>query len=172
MAVFTSLAIAAVGAVGQFQAQKKAAAAQKQQSALAAQAADESKKQAELAKRQADIQNARQLRASIRQSRIASGTLANVGGNTGAFESSSFAGGLSGLSSNVGANIGTAAQQGVIAENILASQVAQSNIAVASGVAEGQKAIAGAQAQQSQAIFGAGTTIFQAGGGFKRIFGA
>lgn len=98
------LALAGVGTAVQFVAGRKRAKAEK--------------KQAEEQQRLQRLQARREQRRAIRESRIRRGAALNVSAQTGARESSGLAGGLSGLSSQVGAEVGFTGQTLGISENI------------------------------------------------------
>lgn len=137
------LALSAGSKVMEYQAQKK------QQS--------EMKRQAELAKRKADIENARALRQSIRQSRLQQGSLVNQGAAAGALMSSGVQGGQSSILAQQGANQSYFGEVGTInRENV------NSNVRMG-------------EAQYSAQTWGTlgslGGTIFSGAEGFKTIFG-
>lgn len=143
MAAITGLAVAGLGFGIQFIAGKKQAKAAKRQSR------EQERSQA------LEAQRAR--RRTIREARIARGAAVNAASQVGAGESSGAVGGVSGLASQAGANLGFNAQTEGIGRNIskfgrkIAS--AQSLGAIGSGVA------------------GIGSNLFSAGGGFDTIFG-
>lgn len=151
------LAITAAGTYSQIQAQKK-------QQALGEQQARAQQRQADLEKKRADIQNARTLRSSLRQSRIAQGSLVNAGANTGAGLSSGVQGGLASIGAQTGVNEGQFVQQGAVNEAQLQTSTEISSLNAAMGKAQGQAAIGGS-------VAGAGQQIFSGGGGFKTLFG-
>jgi hypothetical protein len=125
--------------------------------------AAESRKQAVLEQKRADVQNARQLRNAVRQARIARGVVINSGANSGTSKSSGVMGGVSSIDSQESANTGFASTIGEINSGVQASQVEQANASVAYGKAQGDSAEWGA--------FGKlGSTVFDAAGGFKTIF--
>lgn len=161
MAAVSTIAIAglAISAVGTL-AQMDAARDQKKAGERAAQAQRE---QAALENRRADIQNARQLRASIRQARIARAAMLNVGASVGTMGSSGVLGGTASIRAQQDANTGFFGQMEGINDAVTGTQVRQADAAVAAGQAQGQAAVGGA-------LGNVGGSIFSAAGGFKTIF--
>ena len=76
------------------------------------------RKAAKLSQRAAALEAGRARRRVIRETRIARGTALNIAGQTGAGEGSGLAGGLSGLASQAGANLGFSAQTEAIGRSI------------------------------------------------------
>jgi hypothetical protein len=126
------------------------------------------KEQAALAQRQADIANARQLRAQIRQRRIAEGALLNSAANAGTQFSSSAQGGLASLGSQTNSNIAFINQNADINSRITKTQVDQ-----ATTIQNAATEMAGLQYESATygALGSLGGTIFSDAGGFKTIFG-
>lgn len=151
------LGISAAGTVGQQQA------AQEQKAAINRQTAAQ-KEQAALSQRQADIANARQLRAQIRQRRIAEAAIVNAGANAGTQFSSGVQGGLASLGSQTNSNISYINETADINRQITGTQVDQANAISDAANAQADSATYGAIGQL-------GGGLFNAGGGYKTIFG-
>ena len=163
MAAFSTIAIVgavifAAGTVAKHQAAKAEARA-------VGRKADAAMKQAELEKRKADIANARQLRAALRQSRIARGQVENLAAQSGTSESSGVLGGLASIGAQEGVNRGVFVQGQDIAEEGLEASYAMAQGFRAQGKARARQATAGA-------IAGIGGAMFSGAGGFPAIFGA
>lgn len=150
------IGVAAAGVVGQQKAAKNAAGAQRQSAAA-------QRDQAALEQRRADIQNARNLRAEIRQSRIAAASIRNQGANAGTFGSSGVLGGISSVGAQHASNVGNFNQNTEINSAVFGTQVQQANANLAFADAQADGAMWGA-------IGGLGGTVFQGAGGFKTIF--
>ena len=154
MAALTTLAIiglgvAAAGTVMQHSAQKKQEGVAKQQAA-------QMERQAMLEKKRADIQNARQLRASLRQTRIAQARMTNVAAQTGTIGSSSFLGGAASLWTQQGVNVGQFAQQGEISEGVFQTQTALGGLHAQMGKYQGRAAMGASVAGMGKTLFGYG----------------
>ena len=151
------LGVSVFSAVNQYESQSEARDAQQQQ--IAAQ-----RDQAALENRRADIINARQLRNSLRQARIARAAVINAGATSGTLTSSGVVGGAGSISSQYSGNAGYFGQQQQINDSVLATQSRQADAAAAAGAAQGDSAMYG--------VLGAlGGTIFSNANGFKTIFG-
>ncbi len=143
MVAVGGLALSAGSKVMEFKQQKKQQA--------------EMRKQTELAKRRADVENARALRQSIRESRLQAGSVLNQGASSGALFSSGVQGGLSSIASQQGANMSYFGEQGSINRQQAESAVREGNAAYS--------------AASWGALGGLGGTIFSGAGGFSTIFG-
>lgn len=159
----SSTAIAAIGLgmqvfgmMGQQDAQDDARRAKEQEAAAY-------REKAAAEKRMADIKNAQAVREQLRQARIRSAQVSNVGA-TAAPGGSSILSGAGGVQTQLGYNLGVGS---ALSSNNDISYSATGRIADAT--------IAGANAgydyQQSSTIMGLGNTIFGMGGGFKTLFG-
>jgi hypothetical protein len=125
--------------------------------------AEESRVQAGLEQKRADIQNTRQLRTALRQSRISRANVENAGANAGTSNSSGVLGGVASIGTQSAANVGFFGQMGELSSQITASNQRQGNAAADYGQAAGDAAIWGA--------FGSlGNSVFQGAGGYKTIF--
>lgn len=104
-------------------------------------------------KQRADIQNIRNIRSSIRQARIAAGSMQNLGFQTGGAGSSGLAGGVSSVQSQLAGNVNYAGTM-----SAYGNQISQANLGMAQSSA--RYASASADAQQTMAIAGTiGNTI-------------
>ena len=124
-------------------------------------------------KRRADIENMRSVRAAIRQQRAAEAGIIARGATTGTMASSGVAGGVSGVGSQLVANLGYMSD---VADTQTASMAAATRAGEAQ-LAAGQANIAMSQAsadyQSATQMMNMGGTIFSAGGGMdanKSIF--
>lgn len=152
------LGVAATSAVMQYDAGKKAAAAGRRQ-------AEEMQAQGRIAQRQADLQNARQIRSAVRQARIARASMVNTAANAGTISSSGVLGGTGSLDSQLQSNLSFFGQMRELNEDANESKVR-------AGQAAGDAAVAQAESAQWGAIGSLGGTIFSGAGGFKTIFNA
>ena len=101
------------------------------------QAGRETKKQYQAEQRRAEVQNIRNVRASIREARMAQGQMFNVAAQTGGMGGSALAGGVSSTQSQLAGNLG------------YMSDIAQENTAISNA------AISASQWQTTATIFGA-----------------
>lgn len=74
------------------------------------------KKAMKVQQKQQELADARERRRLLRQQQIAAGQAVNVAANVGGLDSSSLAGGLSGLSNQVASQVGYQAQQSALAK--------------------------------------------------------
>lgn len=105
----------------------------------------------------------RSLRSNLRQARIQSAVVANMGANAGTSGSSGVIGGQGSIQSQSASNVGFFNQTQELNGDIYETQVDQANAAQAYGKAQGSSAMWGA-------IGNLGGSMFSAGGGFKTIF--
>jgi hypothetical protein len=119
------------------------------------------KKEFEQQQKLAEVENLRNVRASIRAARTAAGRVTNFAGQTGTMQSSGMAGGLASIGSQLDANIGytrdTAAISNTISRIQLNNAQSQANYAVLGSTLG--------------AIGGVADSIFEAQGGWKKYFG-
>lgn len=151
-------ATAVYGAVEQRKAGKEAAAA-------ASRSAAEQRLQFQSQQRIADIRNARERAQIARQQRIQRGKIAATGANTGTSGSSGVVGGMASVDTQAATNLGVFGAIEANQTDIISSQIR-------GGQAQAQQIQAQADMASGQAMFNLGSTIFQAGGGFKTIFDA
>ncbi len=135
------LGLAAIGTGVQFIAQRKQAKA--------------GRKAAKESQRAAALEASRARRRVIREARIARGATLNVAGQTGAGESSGLAGGLSGLASQAGANLGFSGQTEAIGRNITKFGIQASKAASLGAIGGGIASLGGALFSNRKAISGA-----------------
>lgn len=119
--------------------------------------ASATRRAAEAEQRRADIQNARAVRQSIRQARIARGTVVNTGANAGTSQSSGVLGGVASVGSQLNSNVDYLNQSTAVAKEYASAQAD-------AGAAAGEAA-------QWGALGNLGGTIFSSAGGFQTIFG-
>jgi len=125
---------------------------QQQRSAKAAQAAQT--RQFQASEQKAEIQNVRRIRSQIRQNRLASGQMLNVGAQMGGLGSSTLAGGLSSLRAQTSGNLG------------YLTDIAAANTKI------GQAGLQAATSMSDAALYGQvgdiGMTIFGQTGGYQK----
>lgn len=155
-------ALMVAGAIGQYEAAQDAKDAARKQGEAAGRAADAQEKQFRLQRKQADIQNVRQLRAAIREARIRRGVVVNAGATTGTLASSGVQGGASSIGAQHASNVTFFNQMEDLGQQTTAAQTEQAR-AIGEG---GQAAAAGNAAAADAAMWGAigslGSTIFAA----------
>jgi hypothetical protein len=150
------LAVAATGAYMQYEAGQDAKAANNRM-------ADAQRQQAQLAQRQADINNARQVRTAVRQARIAQAALVNQGATHGTMTSSGVQGGVASVIAQNSSNMDYYASMREINGGVTATQVEQAGAQADLGAAQATAATGGA-------LGSLGGSIFNGAGGFKTIF--
>lgn len=151
-----SLGVAAAGTYMQYEGAKESAAAGRRQ-------ADAMREQAALEQRKADIQNLRQVRAAVRQARMARAAVINTGANVGTLGSSGVMGGASSVTSNNSSNMSFFGQMSDLNSGIYSTQVEQAGALQDKGDAAVTSAMGGALGRL-------GGTIFSDMGGFKTVF--
>lgn len=173
MAAITALVglgLQVFGAVQKMGAQKKAQKEQERQTALMQQQAVEQQKQAELAKRRQQLIDARNMRASLRQSRLAQAQMSNQAAIAGATGGSGFQGGVGSLQTQTTSNVAFAGQQTSIGGQMYDSSSRVAGLSGELGASQGRQAAYGAQANQWGAVAGMGGQVFSDAGGFQTIF--
>lgn len=163
MAAFSTIALigaAAIGTAGVI-SQRQAA---RESAQIGRAQARQMEEIAALEKKKADIANARALRSSLRQARLARGSLINLGAQTGTSGSSGILGGLASLGTQEGVNRGVFAQGQDIAEKQYQTTVEMSHL---------HSAAAGAtkRAMTGQLLTNVGKMGFNMAGGYTTLFG-
>ena len=120
------------------------------------QSAAESRAQFAAQQRIADIKNARERANLARQTRLARAQIVQTGANTGTSSSTGVMGGVASVGTQSAAATGIFGAIEANQADIISSQERQ-------GQAQGDIA-------EAQAMFNLGTSVFNAGGGFKTIF--
>lgn len=146
-----------MGVSAAFAAVAVSAASYAEQRESAEDAAYARDRQAKSERRKAEVQNIRSVREQIREQRIASARILARGATSGTSGSSGVAGGVASTGSQLASNLGYMGD--IAAENANIADATQ-----AFGVAQGDIA-------QAQALGSLGSSIFNAAGGFKTIFG-
>ena len=124
------------------------------------QAADLQRKRAGIEARRTEILNARDLRNSIRQARIARAAVINTGAVSGTMDSSGVLGGAGSITSQEAGNIGFAGQIADINEQSTAINKALGDVAAEQGRIQGDLAVAEAAGRQWGAFGNLAGTIF------------
>jgi hypothetical protein len=154
-----------VGFFNQQNARSDQEEALKKQEQAANEAAQARRQELAAQKQRADIENMRSIRGAIRQQRAAEAGIIARGAVTGTSASSGVAGGVSGVGSQLAANLGYMSD---VADTQTASMAAAQRGGEAQ-LAAGQANIAMAQAsadyQSATQMMNMGGTIFSAGGG-------
>lgn len=170
MAAITSFLVGAYSAFSSYSAGKKAQKEQQKQTAIMQQQAEEQKKQAELARRRQQLIDARNMRASLRQSRLAQGAMANAAANQGAMGGSGFLGGYGSLGTQTASNVAFAGQQTAIGNQLYNSQSTIAGLQGELGASQGRQAAYGAQASMWGTIGNYAGQTFKDAGGFNTVF--
>ena len=173
-----TLAVTAYAAVTQIQQGKEQASIARKQGEEAKASAERAnaiqQEQAVLAQRQADIANARNLRSTLRQKRIARSVVLNQGATSGTLASSGVVGGVGSIDSQGNANVSFINQNADINTSLtgLQGQLADNTLNSALSTADNQVALAESRstAATAGAIGGIAGTIFSDTGGYKSLF--
>jgi hypothetical protein len=112
--------------------------------------------------RKADIQNVRAVRSQIRTSRLAQGTMTNVGAQTGGMGGSGVAGGIASVGSQLGSNLSYMSQ-------IATQNTAIGQAALGYSTEMANASIFSSKAQDAAALASVGSSAFSTFGGPKAV---
>jgi hypothetical protein len=112
--------------------------------------------------RKADIQNVRAVRSQIRTSRLAQGTMTNVGAQTGGMGGSGVAGGIASVGSQLGSNLS-------YMSDIAKTNTAIGEAALGYSTEMANASIFSSKAQDAAALASVGSMAFSTFGGPKAV---
>jgi hypothetical protein len=112
--------------------------------------------------KKADIQNVRNVRQQIRQTRLAQSSMLNVGAQTGGIGGSGMAGGIASAGSQLGGNLSYMSQ--IATQN---TAIGQAALGYSSAMADAS--IASSRAQDYSNIASIGSTIFSGVNGYEKV---
>jgi hypothetical protein len=112
--------------------------------------------------KKADIQNVRNVRQQIRQTRLAQSSMLNVGAQTGGTGGSGMAGGIASAGSQLGGNLSYMSQ--IATQN---TAIGQAALGYSSAMADAS--IASSRAQDYSNIASIGSTIFSGVNGYEKV---
>jgi hypothetical protein len=163
-ATAAGLALSAAGTVQQYRQGKKQEKAQKNAQRIQQQSIE---RENEIRQREADRQTQRARVKAIREARIRRGALSAYAGSTGTLGSSGALGAAGSISSQLTSGLASGA-----AERDSARELGDLNVATGAALSRENINIASAKSSMNTwgAIGGFGSSIFDAGGGFKTIF--